>query len=69
MFREIFQWLKNTYITPSAEQIALRELEESKRRLLEAQSTREYAASMCNYYESKIKRLTNYLHNATQDSQ
>jgi hypothetical protein len=69
MFREMYEWLKNTYVTPSAETIALRELEESKRRLLEAQSTREYAASMCNYYESKIKRLTTYLHNATQEQQ
>lgn len=67
MMRELYEWVKNIYVTPSAEAIALRELEESKRRLLEAQSSREYAISMCNYYESKIKRLTNYLHNATQE--
>jgi hypothetical protein len=67
MIRETIDWLKSVYTTPSAEQIALRELEESKRRLLEAQSTREYAVSMCSYYETKIKRLTTYLHKATEE--
>jgi hypothetical protein len=67
MIRETIDWLKSVYTTPSAEQIALRELEESKRRLLEAQSTREYAVSMCSYYENKIKRLTTYLHKATEE--
>ena len=67
MFRELYEWVKNIYVTPSAEVIALRELEESKRRLLEAQSSREYAASMCSYYEAKIKRLTAYLHKATEE--
>lgn len=67
MIRETIDWLKSVYTTPSAEQLALRELEESKRRLLEAQSSREYAVSMCSYYEAKIKRLTAYLHTATQE--
>jgi hypothetical protein len=67
MIRESIDWLKSVYTTPSAEQIALRELEESRRMLLEAQSSREYAASMCGYYEVKIKRLTVYLHKATED--
>jgi len=69
MFRELYDWVKNVYTTPSAEAIALRELEESKRRLLEAQSSREYAVSMCSYYEAKIKRLTAYLHTATEAKQ
>ena len=69
MIRELYDWVKNIYTTPSAEAIALRELEESKRRLLEAQSSREYAASMCSYYEAKIKRLTAYLHTATEAKQ
>lgn len=67
MIRELYDWVKNIYTTPSAEAIALRELEESKRRLLDAQSSREYADSMCKYYEAKIKRLTIYLHKATEE--
>ena len=56
--------IKSMYATPSAEQIALRELEAAKRSLLEAQSGREYADSMCKYHEARIKRLTAYIRGA-----
>jgi hypothetical protein len=68
MINELVNWVKNAYTTPSAESLALRELEESKRRLLEAQTAREYAESMCKYREAQIKRLTAYLHKATEDA-
>ena len=67
MIREICTWVKNAYTTPSAEALALRELEGAKRSLLEAQSAREYADSMCKYREAQIKRLTAYLHKATEE--
>jgi len=67
MMRELYDWVKNIYTTPSAEAIALRELEESKRRLLDAQTGREYADSMCKFHEAKIRRLTVYLHKATEE--
>jgi hypothetical protein len=67
MIRELVNWVKNAYTTPTAESLALRELEESKRRLLEAQTAREYADSMCKYREAQIKRLTAYLHKATEE--
>jgi hypothetical protein len=66
MINELVNWVKNAYTTPSAEALALRELEDSKRRLLEAQTAREYADSMCKYREAQIKRLTAYLHTATE---
>ena len=66
MIREMYNWVRNTYTTPSAEVLALRELEDSKRSLLEAQTAREYAESMCKYREAQIKRLTAYLHKATE---
>lgn len=69
MIRELYDWVKNIYTTPSAEAIALRELENAKRSLLEAQSTREYADSMCKYHEARIKRLTAYLHSVTEAKQ
>jgi hypothetical protein len=53
--------IKKLWTAPSAEVLALRELEESKRRLLEAQTAREYAESMCKYREAQIKRLTAYI--------
>jgi hypothetical protein len=67
MIRELCTWAKNAYTTPSAEVLALRELEDSKRRLLEAQTAREYAESMCKCREAQIKRLTAYLHKATEE--
>ncbi len=66
MIRETIDWLKQVCTTPSADAIALRELEESKRKLLEAQTAREYADSMCKFREAQIKRLTTYLHKATE---
>ena len=64
MFKSTIEWIKNVYATPSPETIALHELEEAKRKLLEAQSGKEYAESMCKYHEARIKRLTAYLHSA-----
>lgn len=48
---------------PSPIYLAKQELEESKRKLLEANSSKEYAQAMCHYYETKIKRLNVYLDN------
>lgn len=52
------------FTPPAALVLAARELEEAKRGLLSAQSSREYADGMCKYYESKIKRLNSYLKEA-----
>ena len=54
-------YLKKLWQTPSAESLALRELEEAKRRLLDAQTNREYADSMCKFREAQIRRLTAYI--------
>ena len=59
--------IKQLFEAPSAETIALRELEQCKRELSNAHSSREYAQAMCEYYETKIKRLNAYLHDATGD--
>lgn len=53
--------LKKLWTTPSAEALALRELEEAKRKLLDAQTSREYAESMVKFREAQIKRLTAYI--------
>lgn len=57
----LIEYIKSLYATPSAATLALQELEEAKRKLLTAQSAREYADSMCKYHESRIKRLTTYI--------
>lgn len=65
MFKETVNYFKSVFDVPTAEMLALKELEESKRKLLEAQTAKEYAESMCKYREAQIKRLTAYLHTAT----
>jgi len=57
-------WIKSLYVTPSAEVIAIHELEDAKRKLLEAQTAKEYAESMCKYHDARIKRLTAYIRGA-----
>lgn len=68
MLKETVNYLKSMFDTPTAEMLALKELEESKRKLLDAQTAREYADSMCKYREAQIKRLTAYLHIATAEN-
>ena len=53
--------LKKLWAAPSAEVLAIKELEEAKRKLLDAQTSREYAESMCKFREAQIKRLTAYI--------
>ena len=50
--------VKLPFRAPSAETIALRELEAAKREPLQMQDTHEYAAKMVDFYEGKINRLT-----------
>ena len=67
MFSDTISWIRNLFAAPSPESIALRELEECKRELLNAHSSREYAHAMSEYYQTKITRLNAYLHKATGD--
>ncbi len=60
MIETIKRWLS----PPAALVLAARELEDAKRGLLSAQSSREYADGLVRYYESKIKRLNSYLKEA-----
>jgi hypothetical protein len=53
--------VKKLFASPSAEMLALRELEEAKRRLLEAYSYREEAECRVACYSERIDRLTEYL--------
>lgn len=59
-FIERFQSL---WQMPSPKELAAKELEEAKRRFLDAQSGMEYAKRMSDYHADRIKRLTNYLEN------
>lgn len=53
--------VKRLLAAPSAESLALRELEEARRSLLEAQSAAEYADAMATYHTARIERLCAFL--------
>ena len=49
---------------PSAMTLAVRELEQAQRGLLEAQTSQEFAHRMSEYHLDRINRLTAYLGDA-----
>lgn len=59
MFNKMFR-------EPSADSIAVRELEEAKRHLLQQQAAAEYAAKMVEYYSGLVNRLTEYVNASTK---
>ena len=58
---DIFQWFLSFFKTPTAIELAARELEEARRELLRSQSTAEYASRISAYHLDRIKRLAAYL--------
>lgn len=61
IFRNLITTLANTFRLPTADLMAVRELEEAKRSLLHMQSSQDYAKSMCAYHTERVKRLTAYV--------
>lgn len=57
--------IKDTYNaifrTPSALELAAKELDQAERSWLEAQSAREYADAMVTYHGDRIDRLRRYI--------
>ena len=59
----MIEQVKKLCAAPSAEMLALQELEDAKRRLLESLSYREEAECRVACYSDRIARLTEYLKN------
>jgi hypothetical protein len=58
--------LKNPFSTPTALELATRELAEAQRQLLSAQTAMEYARSMVDYNAQRIERLEAYVRSQTK---
>ena len=61
-------WLQQimaVFRTPTAEAMAVQELAEAKRGLLQAQSAQEYAAALIQYNSDRVSRLTQYIKEST----
>lgn len=63
------EYIKSLFAQPSAETIALRELEDSRRELLRAQAQQEYTAKMVEYHQGKITRLGKFLKAAMKEQE
>jgi hypothetical protein len=50
-----------TFRAPSADELAIRELQEAQRELLKAESAREWATSCVGYHKARIERLQSRL--------
>lgn len=59
--------MKRVFRRLSPVEMATRELVEAELALLDAQTAREYATSMCAYHDARIKRLRVYLTQANQN--
>jgi len=55
--------LKDFFRLPTAEALAVTELEDAKRQLLHAQTALDYSKRMVDYHSDRIKRLTAYVAN------
>ena len=58
---DIYNGFLSLFKTPTAIELAARELEEARRELLRSQSTAEYASRISAYHLDRIKRLAAYL--------
>jgi len=54
-------WLYNIWPAPTPKELAARELDEAERKLLEAHTGQEFAASIISYNQTRIKRLNKFL--------
>ena len=57
----MMDYLKSLFRTPEALSLAATELEDAKRKLLDAQTSLEYAQAMVKFREAQINRLSKYL--------
>ena len=49
------------FTLPTADSMAVKELEEAKRELLRSQSALDYTKRMVEYHQDRIKRLSAYV--------
>ncbi len=61
--------MRNPFAKPSAAEQARQELEESRRQLLAWETEMDNARSRVTYFESKIRRLTNFIAKESNNGQ
>jgi len=59
--------MKSFFRVPSADELAVAELEDAKRQLLHAQTAMDYSRRMVDYHSDRVKRLNAYIAKATTE--
>jgi len=65
--KNILNALADALRAPTAEEMAVKELEGAKRELLNMLTAQDYSKRMVEYHLDRIKRLTNYLAKANNE--
>lgn len=58
---KIKNFMKSIFRTPTADELAVNELEDAKRQLLAMQTALDYSKRMVDYHQDRIKRLNAYI--------
>lgn len=61
LIQQLIEAVKQVFRVPSADVIAMHELEEAKRQLLAMQTAKDYATRMVEYNNDRVRRLTAYI--------
>jgi hypothetical protein len=64
---KIQNFMQTIFRTPTADELAIIELEEAKRSLLQMQTALDYSKRMVDYHSDRIKRLNAYVAKATTE--
>lgn len=64
---KIENFMQSIFRTPAADELAMIELEEAKRSLLQMQTALDYSKRMVDYHSDRIKRLNAYVAKATTE--
>lgn len=64
---KINNFMQSIFRTPTADELAIAELEEARRSLLQMQTALDYSKRMVDYHSDRIKRLTTYVAKSSTD--
>lgn len=58
---QTIEFIKESFRMPSADMMAIKELEQAKRELLAMQTAKDYSSRMVEYNQDRIRRLTMHI--------
>lgn len=63
--KNTINFIKDSFRMPSADVMAIKELEQAKRELLAMQTAKDYSSRMVEYNQDRIRRLTVHISKST----